>query len=221
MSPSHSILANAPENASQTGAAGEHELCQHQDNPLIWPLLTLLKQSVRGWKVHHLATELQQRNLMRQLDDNPDKDLFKRNFLLMNALYQLQQLLWPQQWLQVQAMDIRLYRVPPADGQLQLQRDQALRQYYLDWQNYDTCANVVKQMLASFWQSYQAYIGVKPQGLAYRQALQAMELEPGCSASDIRRRWRKLALRWHPDRQGGDAEKFREVCEAWQILREP
>ncbi len=189
------------------------------DNPLIWPLLSLLKRSNRSWKVHHLATELQQQGLMHDLDPLPEKDLFKRNFLLMNALYELQHMLLPGQWLQVQAMDIILLRIPPANV-LQLQQDDsALRDYYLDWNNYDTCVNVVREMLESFWNSYQDYIGVCSGRFAQREALRVLELEADASDKEIRRQWRKLALKWHPDRQGGDAAKFRQICEAWQALR--
>lgn len=189
------------------------------DNPLIWPILGLLKRSNRSWKVHHLATELQQQGLMHDLDPLPEKDLFKRNFLLMNALYELQHMLLPGQWLQVQAMDIILLRIPPANV-LQLQQDDsALRDYYLDWNNYDTCVNVVREMLESFWNSYQDYIGVRRGRFAQREALRVLELEADASDKEIRRQWRKLALKWHPDRQGGDAAKFRQICEAWQALR--
>ncbi|MCE9788529.1 DNA-J related domain-containing protein [Shewanella chilikensis] len=189
------------------------------DNPLTWPILGLLKRSNRSWKVHHLATELQQQGLMHNLDPLPEKDLFKRNFLLMNALYELQHMLLPGQWLQVQAMDIILLRIPPANV-LQLQQDDsALRDYYLDWNNYDTCVNVVREMLESFWNSYQDYIGARPGRFAQREALRVLELEADASDKEIRRQWRKLALKWHPDRQGGDTAKFRQICEAWQALR--
>jgi len=189
------------------------------DNPLIWPILGLLKRSNRSWKVHHLATELQQQGLMHDLDPLPEKDLFKRNFLLMNALYELQHILLPGQWLQVEAMDIILLRIPPANV-LQLQQDDStLRDYYLDWNNYDTCVNVVREMLESFWNSYQDYIGVRRGRFAQREALRVLELEADASDKEIRRQWRKLALKWHPDRQGGDTAKFRQICEAWQALR--
>jgi hypothetical protein len=189
------------------------------DNPLIWPILGLLKRSNRSWKVHHLATELQQQGLMHDLDPLPEKDLFKRNFLLMNALYELQHVLLPGQWLQVEAMNIILLRIPPANV-LQLQQDDsALRDYYLDWNNYDTCVNVVREMLESFWNSYQDYIGVRRGRFAQREALRVLELEADASDKEIRRQWRKLALKWHPDRQGGDTAKFRQICEAWQALR--
>ncbi|OXE32413.1 molecular chaperone DnaJ, partial [Vibrio parahaemolyticus] len=78
------------------------------ENPLLWPMLEILKRQPSGWKVHTLASKLSERGYINQLDPSPDKDLFKRNFLIMNALYQLQETLFPDSWLQVEAMDIML-----------------------------------------------------------------------------------------------------------------
>ena len=189
------------------------------DNPLIWPLLSLLQKSVQGWKVHHLATELQSQGLMHDLDPIPEKDLFKRNFLLMNALFELQDMLLPGQWVQTQAMDIRIIRILPGDIDLIQHQEAGLKSYYLDWANYDTSSNVVRDMLESFWTSYKSYIGINGRVMHLTQALRVLELDVSASDREIRRQWRKLALKWHPDRQGGDAARFREVCEAWQTLR--
>jgi hypothetical protein len=46
-----------------------------------------------------------------------------------------------------------------------------------------------------------------------------------CSTLDeefaqMKRAWFKLALRLHPDKQGGDAASFREVQSAFEVLRE-
>ena len=190
------------------------------DNPLIWPLLTLLQSSNCSWKVHHLASELQSKGLMHDLDPLPEKDLFKRNFLLMNALYELQDILLPKQWLQVKAMEIQIFRIIPASADIQHNYDAGLRDYYLDWRNYDTCVNVVREMLESFWSSYQQYIGVNVQLMHKGHALKVFELDETATNKDIRKQWRKLALKWHPDRDKGNAERFREVCEAWQTLRD-
>ncbi|MEH6736674.1 MAG: DNA-J related domain-containing protein [Shewanella sp.] len=190
------------------------------DNPLIWPVLSLLQSSNQSWKVHHLASELQTKGLMHNLDPLPEKDLFKRNFLLMNALYELQDILMPKQWLQVKAMEIQIFRIIPASADIQHIRDGALRDYYLDWNNYDSSVNVVREMLESFWSSFQEYIGVNTQLMHKGHALKVFELDETATDKDIRKQWRKLALKWHPDREQGNAERFREVCEAWQTLRD-
>jgi DnaJ-domain-containing protein 1 len=189
------------------------------DNPLIWPVLSLLQSTNQSWKVHHLASELQAKGLMHNLDPLPEKDLFKRNFLLMNALYELQDILIPKQWLQVKAMEIQIFRIIPANADVQHICDGALRDYYLDWANYDASVNVIQEMLESFWSSYQAYIGVNTQLMHQSHALTVFELDDTATDKDIRKQWRKLALKWHPDREQGNAERFREVCEAWQTLR--
>lgn len=189
------------------------------DNPLIWPILSLLNREPSGWKVHTLFDALKQQDLLDQLDDDPQQDLFKRNFLLMNALYQLQALLLPSQWLQVQAMDIQLLENPSQHHQVD--HHDPLRRYYLDWHNYHTDAAAVQRLLASFWSRYQRYIShATPISDSSRtQDLAQLELPEDATGPQIRRQWRKLALRWHPDRPNGDADTFRQICEAWQRLQ--
>jgi len=47
-------------------------------------------------------------------------------------------------------------------------------------------------------------------------------LERGCSAAALRKRYRALALKWHPDRNRGDeanaTEKFKAILEAFEVL---
>ncbi|UTV26528.1 DNA-J related domain-containing protein [Photobacterium atrarenae] len=189
------------------------------DNPLIWPILSLLNREPSGWKVHTLFDALKQQDLLEQLDDNPEQDLFKRNFLLMNALYQLQALLLPSQWLQVQAMDIQL--LENTGQHHQIDQHDPLRRYYLDWHNYHTDAAAVKRLLSSFWSRYQRYIGhdVPVSDSSRAEDLARLALPDDATPAQIRRQWRKLALRWHPDRPNGDADTFRQICEAWQRLQ--
>ncbi|WP_413702401.1 DNA-J related domain-containing protein [Psychromonas sp. KJ10-10] len=189
------------------------------DNPLIWPLLTLLKASPENNKIHHLASELQHQGLLPDLDIDADKALFKRNFLLMNALYQLQEMLLPEYWLQIQALDIQLSMQLPIDLQLELDTDISLRQYYLNWEHFETSAQEVESLLSQFWHKYGRALGNAGTEMDKSHAFQVFELDKNASQQVIRRQWRKLALKWHPDRDSGDAVKFRLVCEAWQILK--
>ena len=45
-------------------------------------------------------------------------------------------------------------------------------------------------------------------------------LERNCTQDQIKNRFRKLATEYHPD-AGGDAEKFKEISEAYSILSDP
>jgi hypothetical protein len=189
------------------------------ENPLIWPLLAILRASQQSCKIHNLASELQIMGLLPDLDDDVNKALFKRNFLLMNALYQLQEILLPDHWLQVQAMDIQLLPQFPTNLGFTLEQDATLRNYYLDWGYFDTSSESIEKMFTRFWSDYDYYLGKHEHMIDKTNALQIFELEKGATKQDIRHQWRKLALKWHPDRSSGNALKFREVCGAWQKLR--
>ena len=41
------------------------------------------------------------------------------------------------------------------------------------------------------------------------------------SESEIKKAYRKLSLQYHPDKQTGDAEKFKNINEAYQTLGTP
>ena len=41
------------------------------------------------------------------------------------------------------------------------------------------------------------------------------------SQDEIKRAYRKLAHQHHPDKQGGDDKKFKEINEAYQVLSDP
>jgi hypothetical protein len=50
--------------------------------------------------------------------------------------------------------------------------------------------------------------------------LSILELTPGASEDDIKKAYKKLALKYHPDRnkEAGAEEKFKEISDAYQIL---
>ena len=51
-----------------------------------------------------------------------------------------------------------------------------------------------------------------------------LELTPKCTEDEIRKNYRKLAMRYHPDRNPDDPaaeEKFKEVAEAYGVLTDP
>ncbi|EMQ4276069.1 DnaJ domain-containing protein [Vibrio alginolyticus] len=189
------------------------------ENPLLWPMLEILRKQPSNWKVHTLASSLGEQGYISKLDDSPDKDLFKRNFLIMNALYQLQDTLYPDSWLQVEAMDIQLMSSMEALRH-KIDIHDPLREYYLDWRNYEADEDEVRRLLNEFWTTYQKFIGGSSVASVDKtKALSLFELNTDATPAEIRKQWRKLALRWHPDRENGNAVRFRVLCEAWNVLR--
>lgn len=195
---------------------------QTEENPLVWPVFEVLKHRPLHWKVHTLASELVNLGYVAELGGSQEMDMFKRNFLIMNALYQLQEMLYPEKWLQVEAMDIRLFFV---NGHRQhvIDYHDPLREYYMNWANYDADESEVRRLLDEFWTRYKQHVGNDDQlnstDISREKALQLFQLDDFASDHEIRKTWRKLALRWHPDREHGDASQFRILCEAWHVLR--
>jgi curved DNA-binding protein CbpA len=51
-----------------------------------------------------------------------------------------------------------------------------------------------------------------------------LEVEPGAAEADIKKNFRKLALRYHPDTNGGNQQAnawYREIQEAYEVLTDP
>ncbi|WP_394193167.1 DNA-J related domain-containing protein [Pseudoalteromonas atlantica] len=186
-------------------------------NPLIDEIFErLLTKQV--WKVHTLASELSQSGIITVLDKDPSRNLFKRNFLIMNALFQLQQQLAPAQTLSIASLHIKLEDISTENSVTLID---PLRDYYLDWQNYDTSADEVNALLNQFWQDFVATKPVKPKlSISQRNVILAQwQLDEQASLKMIQKRWRQLALQYHPDKSSEDEEVFKRIREEYEQLK--
>ncbi|AXV63926.1 molecular chaperone DnaJ [Pseudoalteromonas lipolytica] len=186
-------------------------------NPLIDEIFyLLLRQST--WKVHTLASALGETNYLKQLDEDPQKNLFKRNFLIMNGLYQLQAQLAPTQRLEIASLHIELIDTCPTDRP---EKDDPLRAYYLDWQNYDTSRDAIDALLDQFWQRFSTHNRFCLTQVSAEQLypiIQHWQLPADYSYRELQKRWRQLALKYHPDRQGS-ATKFKKIRQEYEQLK--
>ena len=188
-------------------------MSETRPNPLLAPLLALLRQARGSYKVHELLAELRRQEVIPPLPGDEQLQLFRLNFLIMNALYQLQAELHGEGWwLVISTLDIRLEPLATREGGRALVRGEALRSYYLDWQVFwQTDREEVEALLGSFWRTCE-----RDEHRA--EALTLFALPTGAQPDAIRRRWRELALQHHPDR-GGDADTFIRLRWAWEHLK--
>lgn len=186
-------------------------------NPLLPFVLPLLREAQTGLSEYELLRRLEnETDAFPPLAEEAQLALFQKHFLLMNALYRLQDTLWREErlWLTVTPLHIGL-AAPLGEGAgraLSGDADHALRSYYLDWSQLEsTDSDAVAELLAGFWQRLQARDG-------RAEALAALELDADSSWADIKRQYRRLAARSHPDR-GGAREHFLAVRAAYEHLR--
>ena len=54
-----------------------------------------------------------------------------------------------------------------------------------------------------------------------RDPYSILGIQRGASDEEIKKAYRKMAVKYHPDKQGGDEEKFKEVADAYDKLTNP
>jgi molecular chaperone DnaJ len=57
--------------------------------------------------------------------------------------------------------------------------------------------------------------------MAKRDYYEVLGVGKGASADEVKKAFRRLAIQYHPDKQGGDEVKFKEINEAYEILKDP
>lgn len=56
--------------------------------------------------------------------------------------------------------------------------------------------------------------------MAKRDYYEILGIGKGASADEIKKAFRRLAIQYHPDKDGGDETKFKEVNEAYEVLKD-
>ena len=187
-----------------------------QKNPLVIPILEILKQADGDIGEYDIIQQLEQQGIVFPVqNDSYEMTMFKKHFMTMNALYQLQQELFADgYYLCITAVRVSLHAIGEHADTLPAvdQGEAKLRDYYLDWSQFDnTSQRDVEKLLTFFWEKYFALD-------KQQQALDILGLSEDSSWQTIQQRYRQLAGRHHPDR-GGDHARFIEVREAFEVLR--
>lgn len=57
--------------------------------------------------------------------------------------------------------------------------------------------------------------------MSKRDYYAVLGVSKGASADEIKKAYRTLAVKYHPDKEGGDEAKFKEIGEAYEVLKDP
>lgn len=176
-------------------------------------LLNILRLHPDGLSEYELFAVLAEQGLAAfdKSAFNNEHSLFCRHFILFHALYRLRDELLIKQahLLEISALNIRL--LPWSAGQDALVRHEPLRAYYLNILELEKITpDEVADMLGRFWANYHSQQGRE-------SALHILDLQDPVDIDTIRKQYRQLAMRLHPDR-GGDTEQFQEINAAMRLL---
>ncbi|NOU52971.1 molecular chaperone DnaJ [Pseudoalteromonas sp. JBTF-M23] len=185
-------------------------------NPLIDAIfLVISDQQIH--KVHTISRSVDINEVLPKLDKDPYKDLFKKNFLIMNALYQLQQELFDDgYYLHISSMHIELFELKENT----LADKEALRDYYLDWRNYETSEQEIIELLDDFWQQLGKYKVMKnASNERIKDLCLRWALPYPYDHQNLKKCWRQYAVAHHPDKESGSTERFKQLKDEYELLK--
>lgn len=162
---------------------------------------------------HDLIRHLQDHEIppYSQLNLRESKALFDAHFLTRHALYQLQNRYLSEETFILDLGLTKISRTLYQAGCTAITAHDPVKDYYLDIEQYlKTSEDEVDDLLKDFWKQYLAH-GSK------HADLDTLELPDNASYSEIKKQYRLLAQKHHPDK-GGDAKRFHQICKAKENL---
>ena len=185
-------------------------------NPLIAPLRKYFSVAGASASEYQLIYLLRERGHLPERGNGSALALFRVHFAVFNALYQLQEEL-ADKGLRLHISPLSIW-LQAGVGRNTLPGDvteDPLREFYLDWsRGKDATEQSVLELLTGFW----GRCGTG--GLnrdEHDRALAALDLSPPVNYSDIKRRYRQLAMIHHPDR-GGEGTELQVLNAAMAVL---
>lgn len=138
-------------------------------------------------------------------------ELFRAHFFLFHSLYLLSNKLLEEQSFLLSVHTLKIQLLPYQEGENGLQVDDKLKAYYLDFSHLEnTTEDDVYGMLASFWNNINRFENRD-------EALAELGLKDPVDDKKIKKEYRRLAMKHHPDR-GGDKDKLQKINDALALL---
>lgn len=201
-----------------------------------------LSEQEESFSEYELLTYLNKSNVFESLilskEENLNLTLFYKHFLIMNALYTLQDLLWENDKIILTVSPLKIEKRSAdskilANDNMSLSKvgqgviDPVLKEYYLNFDNVFSQSNEsIGDLLSNFWMMFSRSPSVD--GIVtsdnvrlsteYIEKCRVLDIDPASTLVNIRKKYRIKIIASHPDR-GGKAEDFIAVREAYEYLK--
>ncbi|MRJ45452.1 DnaJ domain-containing protein [Idiomarina loihiensis] len=146
--------------------------------------------------------------------------LFQTHFLLFHCLYKLRE-----RWREEKKYELFIHTLniecqPWQRGVSALTEKDALAEYYLDLNQLGSTSGAdVESMLDDFWRRMGHSSSRVETSMPVNDAWQIMEVEPPASQTFIKKQYRKLVHKYHPDK-GGSVAKMQKIQKAYHRVIE-
>lgn len=191
-----------------------------EDIEILSAAISELLEQQSHWTEHALIERLKQPPY-QLFDDAALRDplsLFQTHFLVFHCLYQLQAAWRQRQWANLSIHALAIDKYPWSAAEAGLTEVDPLTDYYLDLtQLTNTSGDDVEQLLEQFWQQMAKGDNGTQYQLSLDRACEVMEIERPVSAATLKRQYRRLVHRHHPDK-GGSVAAMQQVKAAYQRL---
>ncbi|MBV1882295.1 MAG: DnaJ domain-containing protein [Pseudomonadales bacterium] len=191
-------------------------------------------QSQILFKLRHQPNKaLSEYELLRQLQSSghiPENDsyvthstsLFRIHFILFHCLYDLRDRLWAKQLAHLDISPLRLSLMPYCSQAEGMVAPDPLHEYYLDFSHLSSAhEREINQKISEFWSKIAGHECGFPNKSGFtdakQKALIILELKEPVTYQAIKTQYRRLAMRYHPDR-GGSNEKLKDINTAMDTL---
>ena len=153
-------------------------------------------------------------------EKNAMSALFTKHFLLMHCVYSLRNYYSENNLGHLSVSPLSIQFTPLSDAKRsevsQEHENQVLADYYLDLANLrNESEESIQEMLGEFWHKFATQYVITDEELAH--ALTVMDFEALPNLAELRRRYRELASRCHPDK-GGSEEAFVDLQRAYEQI---
>jgi DnaJ-domain-containing protein 1 len=178
-------------------------------------LLEYLGTQPLGISEYDLIQYLREQDLFKldpdELLSSDSLVMFRIHFILFHALYRLRDRIRQQQLNDLDLNPVCIQLLKYENNGSALTEYDTLYEYYMDTSNLDKTGSAdVEEMLQRFW--------LRLDNTERRaEALKELELEDPVSDDAIRKQYRRLAMKHHPDR-GGKRERLQRINAAVSVL---